>query len=87
MTADGDFEYLVQLTKAPINSFTAKPDCLIFWTNSCTKEKALETRDRIINVADVFHAKGVSSTKLADVADAARNEGCVSSRTSPNARR
>ena len=38
----------------------------------CTKEKALETRDRILDAAeDVFHAKGVSSTSLADVADAA----------------
>ena len=38
----------------------------------CTKEKALETRDRILDAAeDVFHAKGVSNTSLADVADAA----------------
>jgi TetR/AcrR family acrAB operon transcriptional repressor len=38
----------------------------------CTKEKALETRDRILDAAeDVFHARGVSSTSLADVADAA----------------
>lgn len=38
----------------------------------CTKEKALETRDRILDAAeDVFHTKGVSSTSLADVADAA----------------
>lgn len=38
----------------------------------CTKEKALETRDRIIDAAaDVFHAKGVSRASLADIADAA----------------
>lgn len=38
----------------------------------CTKEKALETRERILDAAeDVFHAKGVSNTSLADVADAA----------------
>lgn len=38
----------------------------------CTKEKALQTRDRIIDAAEsVFHAKGVSSTSLADVADVA----------------
>ncbi|MGV8893711.1 MAG: TetR family transcriptional regulator [Burkholderiaceae bacterium] len=38
----------------------------------CTKEKALETRERILDAAeDIFHAKGVSNTSLADVADAA----------------
>ncbi|NMM38414.1 MAG: TetR family transcriptional regulator [Glaciimonas sp.] len=38
----------------------------------CTKEKALETRERILDAAeDVFDAKGVSNTSLADVAAAA----------------
>jgi TetR/AcrR family acrAB operon transcriptional repressor len=38
----------------------------------CTKEEALETRDRILDAAEqVFHAQGVSSTSLADVAEAA----------------
>lgn len=38
----------------------------------CARGKALQTRDRIIDAAeDVFRAKGVSSTSLADVADAA----------------
>lgn len=37
-----------------------------------TKDDALETRERIIDAAeDVFHAKGVSRTSLADVAQAA----------------
>lgn len=37
-----------------------------------TKDDALETRERIIDSAeDVFHAKGVSRTSLADVAQAA----------------
>jgi len=37
-----------------------------------TKEKALETRDRILDAAeDVFHEKGVSNTSLNDVAQAA----------------
>lgn len=38
----------------------------------CTKEKALETRERILDAAeDVFDARGVSKTSLADVAAAA----------------
>ncbi|WP_019141878.1 TetR family transcriptional regulator [Noviherbaspirillum massiliense] len=38
----------------------------------CTKEEALETRDRILDAAEqVFHAQGVASTSLADVAEAA----------------
>ncbi|MGS0743993.1 TetR family transcriptional regulator [Glaciimonas sp. GG7] len=38
----------------------------------CTKEEALETRSRILDAAvDVFHARGVSQTSLADVAHAA----------------
>ena len=38
----------------------------------CTKEQALETRGHILDAAeDVFHAKGVSNTSLADVAAAA----------------
>ncbi|MQR01301.1 TetR family transcriptional regulator [Glaciimonas soli] len=37
-----------------------------------TKEEALETRGRILDAAvDVFHARGVSQTSLADVAAAA----------------
>jgi TetR/AcrR family acrAB operon transcriptional repressor len=37
-----------------------------------TKEKALETRERILDAAeDVFYDKGVSSTSLSDVAQAA----------------
>ena len=37
-----------------------------------TKEKALETRERILNAAaDVFYDKGVSNTSLNDVAQAA----------------
>jgi TetR/AcrR family acrAB operon transcriptional repressor len=39
----------------------------------CTKEEALETRNRILDAAeDVFHAQGVASTSLADVAEAAK---------------
>lgn len=38
----------------------------------CTKEQALETRARILDAAeDVFNARGVSKTSLADVAAAA----------------
>lgn len=38
----------------------------------CTKEEALETRNRILNAAeDVFHEKGVGRSSLADVASAA----------------
>lgn len=38
----------------------------------CTREKALETRDRIIVAAvEVFFVKGISKTSLADIADAA----------------
>jgi TetR/AcrR family acrAB operon transcriptional repressor len=38
----------------------------------CTKEEAQETRSRILDAAeDVFHAKGVAGTSLADVALAA----------------
>jgi TetR/AcrR family acrAB operon transcriptional repressor len=37
-----------------------------------TKEEALETRNRILDAAeDVFHARGVSRTSLADIATAA----------------
>src|ERR1700694_2113664 len=36
-----------------------------------TKEEALETRSRILDAAeDVFHARGVSGTSLADIAAA-----------------
>lgn len=38
----------------------------------CTKEEALETRNRILDAAEnVFHAQGVARTSLADVAHAA----------------
>lgn len=38
----------------------------------CTKEEALETRDRILDAAEhVFHTQGVSNTSLAEVAEAA----------------
>lgn len=38
----------------------------------CTKEQALATRERILDAAeDVFHARGVAKTSLADVAVAA----------------
>lgn len=38
----------------------------------CTKEEALETRERILDAAEnVFHLKGVARTSLADVALAA----------------
>lgn len=38
----------------------------------CTKEEALETRNRILDAAEnVFHAQGVGATSLADVASAA----------------
>lgn len=38
----------------------------------CTKEEALETRNRILDAAEnVFHEKGVGRTSLADVASAA----------------
>jgi len=38
----------------------------------CTKEKALETRERILDAAeDVFDDNGVSNTSLADIATAA----------------
>ena len=37
-----------------------------------TKKEALETRSRILDAAeDVFHARGVSQTSLADIAAAA----------------
>lgn len=38
----------------------------------CTKEEALETRSRILDAAEnVFHARGVAQTSLADIAQAA----------------
>jgi TetR/AcrR family acrAB operon transcriptional repressor len=38
----------------------------------CTKEEAIETRNRILDAAeDIFHAQGVARTSLADVAEAA----------------
>ena len=38
----------------------------------CTKEEAVETRNRILDAAeDIFHAQGVARTSLADVAQAA----------------
>lgn len=38
----------------------------------CTKEEALETRNRILDAAEtVFHARGVAQTSLADIAEAA----------------
>lgn len=38
----------------------------------CTKEEALETRDRILDAGEqIFYAKGVANTSLADVAEAA----------------
>lgn len=38
----------------------------------CTKEESLETRSRILDAAEnVFHAKGVAHTSLADIAEAA----------------
>jgi TetR/AcrR family acrAB operon transcriptional repressor len=38
----------------------------------CTKEEALETRSRILDAAEnVFYARGVSRTSLADIAEAA----------------
>jgi TetR/AcrR family acrAB operon transcriptional repressor len=38
----------------------------------CTKEEALETRNRILDAAEnIFHTQGVAHTSLADVAEAA----------------